>query len=164
MRHFRCICLNCFNILRCFCWGQHKIEKMPFENFRIIAQEGNMKISEFENTLNSFSSSLLWSILVSKLPQFFSKSYWFGQLIILFQKVDTLRLLKIYIMFCLPAGAKYPFFLGSSSWTMLEVEENFMQSLSAFLLLFWWQKKKLLRALLTCTFIHLLLNFFDLHS
>ena len=110
MRHFRCICVNCFNILRCFCWGQHKIEKMPFENFRIITQEGNMKISEFENTLNSFSSSLLWSILVSKLPQFFSKSYWFGQLIILFQKVDTLMLLKIYIMFCLPAGAKYPFF------------------------------------------------------
>ena len=28
-------------------------------------------------------------------------------------------------------------FLGSSSWTILEVEENFMQILSAFLLIFW---------------------------
>ena len=98
-----------------------------FDNFRIITQEGNMKttqmiplfhllfllfllvtfISQFENTSNSISNSLLRSILVCKIPQFFSKSYWFGQLIILFQKVDTLRLLKIYIMFCLPAGAKF---------------------------------------------------------
>ena len=96
-------------------------------------------ISEFENTLNSFSNSLLQSILVCKIPQFFSKSYWFGQLIILFQKVDTLRLLKIYIMFCLPAK-QIPIFLGSSSWTILEVEENFIPNLFAFLLLFWWQK------------------------
>ena len=27
-----------------------------------------------------------------------------------FPEVDTLRLLKTYIMFCLPAGAKYLFF------------------------------------------------------
>ena len=67
-------------------------------------------ISEFENTENSFSSLLRRSILVCKIPQFFSKSNWFGQLIILFQKVDTLWLLKIYIMFCLPPEAKYPFF------------------------------------------------------
>ena len=33
-------------------------------------------------------------------------------------KADTLRLLTIYIMFCTPARAKYPFFLGSSSWTI----------------------------------------------
>ena len=45
--------------------------------------------------LNSFSISLFLSILVCKIPQFFAKSYWFGQLIILFQKVDTLRLLKM---------------------------------------------------------------------
>ena len=60
--------------------------------------------------LKLFSISFVWSILICKIPQFFAKSYWFGQLIILFQKVDTLRLLKIYIMFCLTAGAKYPFF------------------------------------------------------
>ena len=93
-------------------------------------------ISEFENTYNSFSNLLLRSTLVCKIPQFFAKSYWFGQLIILFQKVDTLRLLKIYIMFCLPAGAKYPLFFGPMSWTILEVEENFIQSLSAFYYLF----------------------------
>ena len=29
-----------------------------------------------------------------------------------------MRLLKIYSQFCSPAGAKYPFFLGSSSWTI----------------------------------------------
>ena len=42
--------------------------------------------------------------------QFFAKRYWFGQLIILFLKVDNLRLLKIYIMFFLPTRAKYRFF------------------------------------------------------
>ena len=52
----------------------------------------------------------MWSILVCKIPQFLAKSYRFGQLIILFQKVDTLRLLKIHNIFSLPAGAKYPFF------------------------------------------------------
>ena len=160
-RPFRCIYVNCFNILNFFCWGQYKIEKMHlFDNLRIITQEGNMKttqitpffhllfllyllvtfISEFENTYNSFSNLLLRSTLVCKIPQFFAKSYWFGQLIILFQKVDTLRLLKIYIMFCLPAK-QIPIFLGSSSWTILEVEENFIPNLFAFLLLFWWQKK-----------------------
>ena len=46
-------------------------------------------------------------ILVWKIPQFLPKSYRFRQLITLFQKADTLRLLKIYIMFCQPAGAKY---------------------------------------------------------
>ena len=154
------------------------------------------------NYIKLFSNSLLWSILVCKLPQFFPKSYWFGQLIILLscpnqlksilsiikcklsflilrtslmcvrgsrsftthsgnhvvddfqiafdytlgwdlliwdlkgrvcfkslfnnvynfmfdyrffkikkrKKVDTMRLLKIYIMFYLPTEAKYPFF------------------------------------------------------
>ena len=47
-----------------------------------------------------------WSFLVSKIPQFLAESYQLRQLITLFQKVDTLRLLKIYIMFCLPTGAK----------------------------------------------------------
>ena len=52
----------------------------------------------------------LWSILVCKIAQFLAKSYQFRQLVTLFQKVDTLRLLKIYSMFCSLAGAKYPFF------------------------------------------------------
>ena len=106
-RRFRCIYVNCFNILRLFCWGQHKIEKMHFfDNFRVITQEGNMKtaqmtpfffiyffyllvrfISEFENTWNSFSNSLLWSILVCKIPQFLLKLL-ICQLIKLFQKVE----------------------------------------------------------------------------
>ena len=64
-----------------------------------------------------FMLSHLWSILVCKIPQFLAKSYRIRQLIILFQKGDTLRLLKVYIMFFPPAGAKYPF-LGSSSWTI----------------------------------------------
>ena len=54
--------------------------------------------------------ALLWSILVYKIPQSLAESYRFRQLITLFQKVDTLKLLKIYIMFCSPAGAKYLFF------------------------------------------------------
>ena len=29
-RPFRGICVNCFNILRFFCWVRHKIEKMHF--------------------------------------------------------------------------------------------------------------------------------------
>ena len=33
-----------------------------------------------------------------------------------------LRLLKIYVMFCPPAGAKYPFFLGSSWWTISNIK------------------------------------------
>ena len=57
-------------------------------------------------------------ILVCKIAQFLVKSYRFRQLITLFCKVDTLRLLEIYIMFCPPARAKYSFFLGSSSWAI----------------------------------------------
>ena len=45
---------------------------------------------------NSKFMSRLWSILACKIPQFLARSYRFGQLIIFFQKVDTLRLLKIY--------------------------------------------------------------------
>ena len=41
----------------------------------------------------------VWSIQVGKIPQISSKSYQFVRLIILFQEVDILRLLKIYIMF-----------------------------------------------------------------
>ena len=51
----------------------------------------------------------LWFIQVCKIPQFLAKGYQFRQLTILFQKVVTLWLPKIYIMFC-PTKAKYPFF------------------------------------------------------
>ena len=66
-------------------------------------------ISEFENKIH-FQIHYFGRFWPVKYPQFFAQSYWFGQLIILYQKVDTLRLLKICIMFCLPVGAKYPFF------------------------------------------------------
>ena len=49
----------------------------------------------------------MWS---PPLVYFLAKSYRFGQLIILLQNVETLRLLKLHIMFCPPAGAKHPFF------------------------------------------------------
>ena len=62
-----------------------------------------------------FMWSPLWSILVCKIPQFLAKSYQFRQFTILFYKVDTLMLLKIDIILCLPTGAKYS--LGSSLWT-----------------------------------------------
>ena len=114
-----------------YCWGQHKIYKMHF--FRQFKDHNSgKKLENYKNDpifssaisvlpacnihfwiwkyLNSFSNSLFRSILVCKIPQFFTKSYWFGQLIILLQKVDNLGLLKIYIIFCLPTGAKYPFF------------------------------------------------------
>ena len=108
-----------------------KLKKCTFfDNFRIITQEGNMKttqmtpffhllfllyllvtfISEFENTLNSFSNSLLRSILVCKIPQFLQKLLIWTAHQTSSESIDTLRLPKIYIMFYLPAGAKYPFF------------------------------------------------------
>ena len=59
---------------------------------------------------------------------------------------------------------KIPIFLGFSSWTILEVEENFIYSFLLFYYVFGDKKNKLLRALLTCTFIRLLLNSFDLRS
>ena len=119
--------------------------------------------SEFENTYNSFSNSLLCSILVCKLPHFFAKSYGFGQLIILFQKVDTLRSLKMYIMFCLPIGAKHPFFqapVHGLYWRLKKISYRTCLLFNYF----FDDKKQLLRALLTCTFIRLLLNSFDLCS
>ena len=120
-------------------------------------------ISEFENTYNSFPSLLLRSILVCKKPQSFDKSHRFGQLIILFQKVGTLRLLRIYIMYYLPAGAKYPFFQAPAHGLYLRLKKI---SHRAWLLFYYFlhNKKQLLRTLLTCTFIHLLLNSFDQRS
>ena len=60
-------------------------------------------ISVFENSQNSLLCGPPWCILVCKIS---SKSYRFGQLIIFLYKVDILRLLKSYIMFCLQRVAK----------------------------------------------------------
>ena len=138
-------------------------QKAPFFHLLFLLYLLVTFTSEFENTYNSFSNSLLWSIVVCKLPHFFAKSYGFGQLIILFQKVDTLRLLKMYIMFCLPVGAKHPFFqapVHGLYWRLKKI------SYRTCLLFYYFfdDKKQLLRALLTCTFIRLLLNSFDLCS
>ena len=72
-----------------------------------------------------------WSILACKIPQFFDKNYRFRQLITLFQKVDTLRLLRIYIMFCTPARAKYPFFrVKIMDYTFYPQDQTFLMQCS----------------------------------
>ena len=132
MRPFRCIYVNCFNRRIFLNEVSTKLQKMNF--FRQFKDHNsgkkhgnytndpiyfifffrsncfyysllNLKISKF-----IFMRSPLWSVLVCKTPQFLAKSYRFGQLIILSQKEDTLRLLKIYIIFCHFNGAKYTFF------------------------------------------------------
>ena len=96
---------------------------MPFlDNLRTITQEVNIEtrpmtpfffIYFFRSNCYSkfiFMWSPIWSLLVCKTPRFLAKSYQFRQLIALFQKVDTLMLLKLYTMFCPPTRAKYQFF------------------------------------------------------
>ena len=63
-------------------------------------------ILAFENIQNSFScgSPLVHAGLQN--TSFLGKSYRFGKPIVLFSKADTLRLLKIRIMFCSPRRAK----------------------------------------------------------
>ena len=97
------------------------------DNFSTTTQEGNMEtrqmthffhllfpiqlfvmfISEFENTQNLFSGVLPFGLI------------WFAKYLNFWPKatdsdtsshLDTMRLLKTYIMFCPPAGAKYPFY------------------------------------------------------
>ena len=63
-------------------------------------------ISKFESTLNSFSNSLFWSVLARKIPQFLQKLLIWTVHQTFPESRDTLMLPKIYIMFCLPAGAK----------------------------------------------------------
>ena len=133
---FICLHVNCFNILRFFAEVSTKLQKIPF--FRQFndhctgGEDGNLtnepifsiyffrsnccginfwiwKYSKFV-----FMWSHLWSNLVCKIPQFLAKRYRFWQFIILFQKVDTLRLLKICIIFCPPAGVK-----DYSRWTIV---------------------------------------------
>ena len=68
--------------------------------------------------------SNLWSILACKTRQFLARSYRFGQLIVLFQKVDTLRLLKIFIIFCPPVTAKSSFFQDSVDGLNIVVQKR----------------------------------------
>ena len=58
-RPFRCIFVNCFNILRFSCWGQHKIEKVYF--FRQFKDHSSG--SEHENYKNDPIFSSTFSIL-----------------------------------------------------------------------------------------------------
>ena len=116
------------------------------DNLKTIIQEGNLEarqmtpfffiyffslfvtfISEFKNTQNSFSP--LWFILVCKISQFLARSYRFGQLIIIFLKVETLRLLITYIMFCPPAGAKYPFLYAPAHGLLFILHQQVTQDL-----------------------------------
>ena len=139
MRPSRCTYVNCFRP-KFLAEVSTKLQKTHFlEYLKTITQEGNMETRQMTPFFSSTFSDLtvcnihfwiwkyskfifmwcpVWSILVCKIPQFLAESYRFRQLITLLQKVDTLRLLKIFIMFCPHVGAKYPF-LGSSSWTMI---------------------------------------------
>ena len=105
---------------------------LPFLSYLLVTF-----ISEFENTFNSFSNSLLQSILAFKTPQFLQKLLIWTVHQTSPKSRDTLSLPKIYIMLFI-CWSKIPIFLGSSSCTISDVEENFLQSFSAFLLLFWW--------------------------
>ena len=131
MRTFRCIYVNCFNRLR----SAQNCKICTFlDNLPTITQVGNMKVGNMETRQMTpiFSSTFsaltvtffiwkqskfilmwspLWSLLVCKILQFWAKAS--NSDIILFYKVDTPRLLKIHIMFCLSSGAKK----GISSWT-----------------------------------------------
>ena len=129
MRTFRYIYVNCFNRLSFLCLGQHKIaknalfwtikgsslrketwklDKWPYV-FHLIFLLWLLvsSISKFENGQNSFSCG----------PPFFASSIFgkssrFWQPTILFFKEETLRLLKIHIMFCPARKAKK----GIRSW------------------------------------------------
>ena len=120
-------------------------------------------ISEFENTLNSFSNSLLRSILVYKIPQFLQKLLIWTAHQTFPESRDTRKLPKIYIMFCLPAGAKYPFFQDPVHGLYWRLKKISYKACLLFYYFFGNKKTQLLRAILTCTFIYLLLNSFDLH-
>ena len=70
----------------------------------------------------------------------FSKSYRFGQLIELFQKVETSWGYQKSMLCFFTGWSKIPSFLGSSSWAICEVEENFIQSFSPFFYFFLTKK------------------------
>ena len=126
-RPFRCLYVNCFNQLRFLAEVSTELQKMHFlDNLRTITQEGSMETRQMNPFCSSSFSSLFvicsnfifmwsphpvgpfWSVKYLNLK--YPKSHQFRQLITLFYKVDTLRLLTIYIMFCTPTRAKSSFF------------------------------------------------------
>ena len=117
----------CFNRLRYLAKVSIKLQKLHlFKQFKDHTQEGNMETRKmtlffhlyfplclfgiWKYSKIIFRCSPLWSILFCEIPKFLAKSYRFRQLIILFEKVDILRLQKTYLMFCPLAGAKYLFY------------------------------------------------------
>ena len=97
-------------------------------------------ISEFENTWNSFSNSLLWSILVCKIPQFLLKLL-ICQLIKLFQKVEIpWGYQKSILCFVYLLKENTYFFRIQLMNYMGDGWRKFHTDSSPFVLLFWWQK------------------------
>ena len=102
------------------------------------------------NYIKLFSNSLLWSILVCKLPQFFPKSYWFGQLIILLscpnQLKSILSIIKCKLSFLIlrtslmcVRGSR-SFTTHSGNHTVNDFEIAFDYTLGGDLLV-WWDLK-----------------------
>lgn len=103
-----------------FCWGLNNIAKKCtiFVNLRTITQEGNLEATQMSISISSLSICdigfciskevkfiFMWFplrlILVCKVTEFLDKGYQFGQSIIFFRK-DTLKILKVYIVFVPP--------------------------------------------------------------
>ena len=107
------------------------------DNLRTITQKWNLETRQMAPFFSSpFSAITVCNIhfciktdfclvphLIHEILQFVAKSYRFRQLNIHFQKVDTLRLLKVHIIFC-PTAGKYTFFKGPSSWTITVLLHN----------------------------------------
>ena len=96
IKNFRSIYVNCFNTLRFLAEFNPKLQKMHFflDNLRTIAQGGSMETRQMTSFLSTFSAltvcnihfciwklskfislwSLLWSILVCKILQFWTKA------------------------------------------------------------------------------------------
>ena len=113
------ICISFCCCCCCCCW--------QFKDHNSRRKHGNYTDSVFSSSFSTLTVCIihfwiwkfskfifmcfpLWSIQACNMPQFFAKNYRIGQFIILFYKVDTLRLLKIFIISCQVAGAKYPLF------------------------------------------------------
>ena len=124
MRTFRCIYTSCFNKLRFLAENSTKLQKL---NFFGQFKDHNLARKHGSQTNDIFFSSIfhaltvtfifflkivktyfpvllppIWSIVVCKI---LDKSYRFGQPITLFQQADTLRLIKVHIIFYLPRGS-----------------------------------------------------------
>ena len=117
-------------------------------------------ISEFENTLNSFSNSLLWSILVCKIPQFLQKLLiWTAHQTFPESRHPEVTKNLYYVLFT--RWSKIPIFQDPAHglyWRLNRISYRACLIFITFLV----TKKQLLRAFLICTFICLLLNSFDL--